>query len=355
MRGGAETFFAQLCPGLADRGFAITILTAVQSPTPVEGVQTVRDIRPGSSAPGMWFWQPFASTLGYIRRHRRRISGLMFTTVCPELLAGYVSRKLWKIPYVARVATLPGPDGDFDRLVNRSRLGRLVRPALRAADRIVVLNRSAPGALACCAVSPARILYIPNGVDLGRFPFRRCSPSQGVRVGFLGRLAWQKGADVLFKAIRQDHGQFRWLIVGDGEMRAEAERLARECPRVEYIPSLTPEQVVEFHRRIDLFVMPSRAEGMSNAVLEALASGTPTILGDNPANREFASAAEFAVLGDAQSLLDRISRLAADPLRMTTLADSGRRLVERNFSLDRAIAAYAELWRGILQPGRDTA
>jgi hypothetical protein len=115
-------------------------------------------------------------------------------------------------------------------------------------------------------------------------PRRRPVP----RIGAMGRLVHQKGFDVLLAALPRVLAEraVEVVLVGDGELQAALERQALGLP-VSLPGALTqPEQVADFLRDLDVFVMPSRYEGLPNAVLEALACGVPVVATDVPGMRE---------------------------------------------------------------------
>ena len=110
-------------------------------------------------------------------------------------------------------------------------------------------------------------------------------------VGYVGRLAYVKGIDLLadaFRKIRKTIPHARLIIVGSGEEERETPyRLERRAHGgIVHIESDVPHELLaEWYRAMDLFVMPSRYENCSNAVLEALACGVPFLVSDVGGNR----------------------------------------------------------------------
>src|SRR5262249_90804 len=110
-------------------------------------------------------------------------------------------------------------------------------------------------------------------------------------VGYVGRLTHLKGVDLLAAAFRQLSGflpSLRLLIVGQGE----AEKSIRSFLANEIAvgiawsqPDLEHDQLPNWYRAMDLFVMPSRYENYSNAILEAMACGLPFLASDVGGNR----------------------------------------------------------------------
>jgi len=118
---------------------------------------------------------------------------------------------------------------------------------------------------------------------------------------------------------------------------------------------------VRFHGRVndvprhlaetDVFVLPSRSEGISNALLEAMAHGVPSIATDIPGNRDLIEDGRTGLLvppDDAKALSEALLRLAGDRSLRETLGRAGRRLVEERFDLRIVAGKYAEMYRGLL-------
>ena len=134
-----------------------------------------------------------------------------------------------------------------------------------------------------------RVHLVRNGVDTAVFhPAPIVSAAGPAPVGALGRLTHQKGFDVLLSALPRvlDERDVEVVIVGDGELRGELERRAAGLPV--RLPGALPggAAVADFLRTLDLFVMPSRYEGLPNAVLEAMACGVPVVATDVAGMRE---------------------------------------------------------------------
>jgi glycosyltransferase involved in cell wall biosynthesis len=135
-----------------------------------------------------------------------------------------------------------------------------------------------------------RVHLVRNGVDTAVFhPAAHRRRGDGApRIGAVGRLIHQKGYDVLLAALPRVLAErdVEVVIVGEGELRTDLERQAIGLP-VEFVGALPErEAVAEFLRGLDLFVMPSRYEGLPNAVLEAMACGVPVVATDVAGMRE---------------------------------------------------------------------
>jgi glycosyltransferase involved in cell wall biosynthesis len=140
-------------------------------------------------------------------------------------------------------------------------------------------------------------------------------------IGYVGRLAYVKGIDLLadaFRMIRMTIPHARLLVVGSGEEEGKLRSGLRSelAEVVAHIESdVQHDLLAEWYRAMDLFVMPSRYENYSNAVLEALACGVPFLGSDIGGNRrlvEFEGSYLF-VQGSADSLAQTLCSIAGNP------------------------------------------
>ena len=167
----------------------------------------------------------------------------------------------------------PATLGAAARLAARVAFGRAAR----------VLPVSTPLRDAIARLAPhARLEVLPNSVDTSLFhpgPHER----DGRRLLTVGLIYEAKGHDVLLRALADLRGGYADValdVVGDGPLRAESERLARElgiADRVSFHGIRPKEEIASRMRGADLFVLPSRYENNPCSVLESLASGLPVV------------------------------------------------------------------------------
>ena len=162
-------------------------------------------------------------------------------------------------------------------------------------------------------------------------------PLKILTVGSLEQL--YKAPDVLIRAlarVRADGLNATLRFVGDGRHRAELEQLARDegvSEVVEFAGRLPAGETVRAaYDQADLFVLPSRTEGLPRALIEAMARGLPCLGSDVGGFPELLDATERVTPGDVNALADAIASLARNPDRM-------RRLAQRNLDLARTYHA----------------
>lgn len=218
-------------------------------------------------------------------------------------------------------------------------------------------------------VPVARVTRICNGVDtlrfhpaVGRHPIRG-APFDGadtVLIGTIGRLQAVKDQLNLVRAFGHLVAQrmpgadrSRLVIVGDGPLRAQVENevLAAGVGDRVWLAGERSD-VPEVMRALDLFVLPSISEGISNTILEAMASGLPVVATDVGGNGELVMAGETGALvpaADSGALAAAIAPYAADKPLRESHGRAGRARVEAEFSLDGMVESYMNLYDRLLQ------
>lgn len=204
-------------------------------------------------------------------------------------------------------------------------------------------------------VPARRVSHICNGVDTDRF---RPGPGpHGTRfvVGTVGRLQPVKDQVSLVKAFAAASQlaplpmrQARLVLVGEGPSRPAIEQAIADAALGDRAALLGDrDDVADILRGLDLFVLPSLAEGISNTVLEAMASGLPVIATRVGGNAELVVDGGTGALvsaGDWQTMARHIAGYALDAEHRARHGRAARERAEREFSLDAMVRRYAELY-----------
>ncbi len=216
------------------------------------------------------------------------------------------------------------------------------------------------------------VTVIPNGVDVGPFlEADRTSlkkelglPDDCLLIGSLGRLHLQKGVDLLIKAMPEIlslEPNVRLAIAGDGPERSALEVLTKDLGLEDKISFLGQYgDAAKFIAGLDLFVLPSRWEGMPNVALEAMAAGVPVVATevDGTGEAVVAGGIERTAEGETAILVKpddvgELARAAAALLlgrkRSEAMGRAGRERVSREFSISRMIERHRELYESLLR------
>ncbi|MBI5716045.1 MAG: glycosyltransferase family 4 protein [Chloroflexi bacterium] len=278
---------------------------------------------------------------------RQHCIGLLHVHSPDAALLGVIAANLAHIPCVITVH-LPAyylPQNEIKRwLYQRSEF-----LTQHLADQVIYVSRQVYREAALLGVAPDHAQVIENGIELERFAPRVVRPpSDSVAVSFVGRLEYQKGVDILLQSLTRltDLKNFKVRIIGDGSQRRLLEIQARES----YLDSIIDfvgfsDDAPRWLSVSDIFVLPSRYEAMSMALLEAMASGLPCIVTNVGENAQLITdgAEGFVVPPEnAEKLADALAKLIAAPdlrqrmgqaARIKVEQYSGERMAEKTFSL----------------------
>jgi L-malate glycosyltransferase len=242
-------------------------------------------------------------------------------------------------------------------------LRRRVEKQVSAAADVVCANAAAVARL-CIAeegCSPDRVAVVHNGIDLRRFdalaarPLEGPLPDGGPLVAVVANLWPVKDHRTLLEAAHQVRCRIpdaRFALVGDGPERNPLLRRIEELGLRDAVHLLgTRYDVPAILGRASAFCLPSRAEGLSNAIMEAMAAGLPVVATDAGGNPELVrdGGTGFVVpVGDASAMAQRLVEMLSEPARAREMGLLGRALAERELSLDRKQSAYRELYCRLL-------
>lgn len=246
------------------------------------------------------------------------------------------------------VMTLHGEASrSYDRLVGAPVTDGLVAVSSRVRDAFMEKHPDFPS---------GRLAVIENGVELPRLsdsPARGADAGRDVVLFVAARLDPIKNLDVLLRAmvgLRADLG-VRLVIAGDGPDRARLERLSIELGVEKAVAFLGfRRDIDELTRAADIFVLPSKSEGMSLAILEAMAVGLPvvaTAVGGTPEVVEDGVTGLLVPAGDPVALGTALRTLITHPDRRRRLGSAGRDRVADRFSLERTTRRYLRLYEAI--------
>lgn len=214
-------------------------------------------------------------------------------------------------------------------------------------------------------VSEKSVYLIPNGVDVEKYHPRSRDDRRELRrkllgvgddvvvVGMVGRLWRQKNPECLLKAFaslvdKAANQRVHLFFIGDGELRKELEVLIESFNLSDKITLLGwRTDVPDLLAALDIFVLPSRWEGLSLALLEASSCGLPVVATDIPGNRDAVIEGVDGMLfpmEDATALAERLSLLVASAELRDRLGNAGREKILKSYRLDSRVKKMADLY-----------
>jgi glycosyltransferase involved in cell wall biosynthesis len=239
---------------------------------------------------------------------------------------------------------------------------RSAASVLRAPRRVACVSQDVADGLREAGLPVSRITIIENGVPL-RPPLsderrKRLDDELGLDgrpvVSIVGRLVPQKAHQRFLEAaiaVAERAPETRFLVVGDGPLRPELERSARELALDQVRFTGVRPDAGDIISRSALLVFSSDWEGLSLAALESLAAGVPVVASDVQGMRELLSAGAGVLVagGEPRGLADAIVSLLRDEGRRQAMGRIGRALVRERYSIEGMLDAYALLYRRLLE------
>jgi len=244
--------------------------------------------------------------------------------------------------------------------------GVMQRHFLRSLDRVIAVSDAVSKEL-LPIVGYERIVTIRNGVDYqifsGYSPTEARAElelhSEHFVVGVIARLIPEKGIECLLKAaglLKNIMPNIRFIIVGDGPMRAQLQHYCRALHLEPYVRFLGFRQdVPKLMAGWDVFVLPSLSEGLSISVLEAMAAKLPVVVSDLPSMREIVVHGKSGFLfppNDAPNLAAAIIKIAKDSRKARSMGEYNYQRVAQFFGIDKMIEATRLQYQDLLGKGK---
>jgi len=366
--GGAERQALKLAGKLQETGVSVTVATGLWDwGQPRREIIQGIPVRRHFAAWGMFdikglrkFSQYFylLSLFLYLVWHRKEYDVIHCHSAMFEASIAVLAGQWLKKPALVR-SMASGPWGDLKKVrEDRSILGTgwMLR-TIRKADAVVALNQQVSAEMIEMGVAKEKIFHIPNGVE--NFCHNRHDAlGDPVVIAFAGRLHPQKGVATLLRAFKlvvqeEPHLHWRLKLAGTGPLERSLKALADELAigqQVSFLGQIPDVNVIL--DQSDIFVLPSLSEGMSNALLEAMAHGLPCIVTDIAGNNDMIRHLENGLLvqpGDENALAAAIALLAANQELRKRLGQKATRTVEEKYSLDSAANQYMALYANLIQ------
>jgi L-malate glycosyltransferase len=345
--GGLENGIVNLCNRLDPERFAPSICTfagggALESRVDKSRVEMFCVERRWNNDPTL--------PLRLARQLRRRAIEILHTHSWGTLVEGVLAATLARVPTIVH--------GEHGLLECHRRHIAVQRWLWPRTDQLLAVSAPLADQMSqLVKVSRQKIEVVVNGVDTERFrpEFKlqaECRtifglPATGHLLGTVARLVPVKNCLGLLHAVarlRRKGTRVALALAGDGPLRGELKQMAHDLQISDSVYFLgNVADVDRFYRAIDIFVLNSHSEGMSNTILEAMASGLPIVATDVGSNSELIAAERTGIIvpaGDVVQLADALAGLIRQPVRCQALGVAARCRAVDEYSLDRMVQKY---------------
>jgi glycosyltransferase involved in cell wall biosynthesis len=377
--GGAEKQAQLLAQKLIEKGIEVQVMTGwwkLRTPRKetINGVSIFRNF----SCWGMFGikgLRPLGAVMYmvtlaiYLLVHRKEYDIIhVHQALYPAFVSVLVGKQCLGKPVIVKTAS-SGMTSDIGWL-SRFPLGKLqLRYLLNHLSWLVAVSRVTGQEFEQIGFPGSKILYIPNGVEI---PVdRRSLRHHMFHAVTTARISREKGIDVLLKAwanLSPNEKDLRLTIIGDGPLRYEMERIVRDLGIAETIEFTGwVNNVKEYLQQTDIFVLPSRTEGMPNAMLEAMSYGIPCIATNVGGNMELLERKGEEILrgryvigkngllinpDDVKGLTEAILFFLRNRNEREEMGKRSRQFIQENYSIDWVAERYISLYQSVLNESR---
>lgn len=287
----------------------------------------------------------------------------VFRDLRPDVVHLHTARATWLGALAARAAARPAiTTRRMDRRVKRGWRTRLIHG--RLVQKVAAISPAVARELERGGVDPRRIELVPSTIDPARVVAQRgreatrtaLDVSAGTPLFLaLASLVPRKGIDVLLEAcadLARRGEEFACRIAGDGPERARLEARVSElgsASRVRFVGRR--DDVGDLLAACDVFVLPSRREGLGVSALEAMAAGRAVVASRVGGLADAVVDGETGLLvpvDDARALADALARLARDRSVRDALGRAGPERVRAGFLPESMVASYERIYREVL-------
>lgn len=200
----------------------------------------------------------------------------------------------------------------------------ILKTVLKNADKVIVLTDSFSDLLINkYGIGKSKIVVIPNGVDERFFIKKQVNTIAPYSILFVGRLSPQKNLTVLINAFSKLKLNANLTIVGEGSEEVKLKKLVSSygITKVNFVGRKDENELIPYYAKADIFCLPSNTEGMSLAMLEAMASGLPMAAADLPQYRNIVEKGTYFVKNNtSDEYLKAIMELLTNPKLRKTMS-----------------------------------
>ena len=365
--GGLQVQAGRVCLRLQERGIPVSLITR----SPERGGEPVWWSRrlPAHFLPGPGQWRFASQVYRHLRRFHKEYDLVHVHGLAPETFAAMLARRTTGKPLIVK----PSTAGPGTRLGAYARWGSAApgpaRALWRSVDAWASISEETRADLVRMGVEPGRIASVPNGVDprvhhpLDEAARERLREELGLAPRDLlllcvARLTPHKRVDLLlgaYFALAREFPLARLWIVGHGEQEPALRRQVESSPfgeQVRFWGRTRSDQVARMMQAADLFVLLSLWEGLSNALLEAMACGVPPVVTRVSGMADVVRHDTTGLLvppDDEKAAREALHMLLEDQDRRLRLGAAAAASIHESYTLDRTAARLEDLYLRLLE------
>lgn len=302
----------------------------------------------------VYLWRAYFFSRKLLGKNKYGLSHSFFTVPCG--LISLILRWQYKMPYIIslRGSDVPGYSDRF------SLLYKFITPLVRIIwnkSSAVIANSRGLKELALKTDPGKKIGIIYNGIDINQFIKSKVhkvenSNDKKFKILCVTRITPRKGVRYLieaFKKLSEKHENISLEIIGEGDDKNNLENLAKDFgigSKVFFTGLVPHDELPPYFEKADVFVLPSLNEGMSNSMLEALASGLPLVATDTGGTRELVKEEKngFIIkMKDSSDLAEKIEKLIGNNDLRKKMGEESRKKAE-NMNWEKVAKDYFELY-----------
>jgi glycosyltransferase involved in cell wall biosynthesis len=351
--GGSERQFVTIANALDREKFSVSLGCLKKFGSFVTEVDELHEFSPEGSLYGVQSWRARFALSRFLRQKRVEVA---------QSFDFYSNLMLIPAAWFARVPVVVGSHRQLGDLLT-PRQFKAQNAVFRFCDRVVCNSRAAARRLRETGIQGQKLTVIPNGLPDALFAsVAPALPRETgvVRIGMISRMNDPvKGHEVFLRVAQKlttRHPQLRFVLVGDGPLRVGLEERARELGLGQRVMFLGERRdVPAVLASLDISVMPSSSESLSNAILESMAAGVAVVateIGGTPDLVEHGKTGLLFSSGDEAQFVAALETLVTRPELRERFGTCGRDRVREECALLKVRDRYQDLYCGVLAQKR---
>ena len=270
---------------------------------------------------------------------------------------GYALRKKYGVPYIIRFGggDIPGFQDRFAVLYKM--LGPFLKVIWSNADALIA-NSEGLKKLAVDFYDKKTIDVIYNGVDTNKFyPIIKrengySTDNKIIKILFVSRLIERKGLQFIIPKLKEiekkSQKKIQLVIVGDGPYREKLEKIANEnrcTSMICFEGQKDKAELLSYYQQADIFILPSKKEGMPNVVLEAMACGLPIVMTPCEGSKELVT--NNGIISSIDTFADKLTELCSNAKMRREMGQNSLINIEKIFQWKSVSRKYMDIFEEI--------